>query len=225
MDGSLVTVGDLVLDKGGRPRWAVTASFLGVGGSEPRCVDYRVRVVPEPPPGVGGALFEAIRAGHEVLRLMEENAISADDAEGLGTVPASGIPRYVFEQASQSRLLGKARDKVQRNPERHAESTRRLLERALPSAQGKTRVGRPPSRSLGEKLAILQDVAEEYAAGTQGARRIVAERHHMSEGALTDLLRWARHTAHPRLFTNYGPGKRTDMLTDAARELIRQGVE
>jgi len=226
MSEAVVTVSDLVADRQGRVRWAVTATFVGIDGNEPRCVDYRVRVVPhEPRTPVSGERLRNLVAAHEVLEDMERNVISSASAERLGTVPPEGIPRYVFERASQARLLAKARQSTERRPDRFDDATVNLLARALPSRQGRVRVGRPPSRSLGEKLAILAEVADEYAAGTRGARALVAERHHMSESALSDLLKWARHTANPPLFTHDGPGLRTDRLTDAAKALIERGAD
>lgn len=211
---AVITVTETVQDRAGRIRWVVVATFVGAGGSEPRCVDYRARVVPEVDDG--GLMLTLGRLYVE----LEENAISPAHAEALGTIPAEGIPRYVFERASQSRLLAKARKKVERTPSKYPRSTEKALSRTTVSREGQARVGRPPSRSLGEKLAILKDVADAYSEGIPRARAAVAERHFMSEGQLRDLLKWARHSSNPPLFTNYGPGLRNDTLTPEAVEML-----
>jgi hypothetical protein len=212
----LVTVSDTVLGKvGGRTaiRWVVVATFVGVGGTEPRCVDYRVRVVP------GGSRGEEnLRDAHRVLRAMEQDTTTAEQAAALGPVPAGGIPRRVFEVASQARLLEKARAKATRRPELVAEEARQLLERPA------RRRGRPPRRSLAEKLRVLADVDEAFA-GSDRTLADVAQQHNMSRSALRDLLGWARHDAHPPLFVSYGPGRRGGHLTPEARALLASTEE
>ena len=216
---ALILVTEIVLYRAGRIRWVVIATFVGADGSEPRCVDYRVRVVPSTENGQ-----EMLTLGRLYLEL-QRNAISAVDASALGAIPPEGIPRYVFERASQSRLLAKAKKKVARSPSKYPGSTRRALDRTTMSRQGRAKTGRPPTRSLGEKLKILKDVADAYSADVPRARATVAQRHFMSEGQLRDLLKWARHSSNPPLFTNYGPGLRNDTLTPEAVQLLTDGTD
>jgi len=218
-DGALVTVTETVRDRNGRVKWVVAGTFVGIDGSEPRCVDYRVRVVPTSAHG------QEMHALAKVMSEMEAHAISIDDADALGEIPAEGIPRYVFEKASQARLLAKAQSQVAKHPDAHSDATRRALARATISRQGRARIGRPPSMTLGEKLRILKDVADAYSEGIPRARATVAERHFMSEGQLRDLLKWARHAANPPLFTNYGPGLKNDALTADAVALLDEGID
>lgn len=219
MTNSLITVTDTVFDRQGKVRWVVMGTFVGLDRSEPRCVDYRVRVVPETEPGA------RMLALGRLMQAMEDNVIGVEDAASLGTIPPEGIPRYVFEQASQARLLTKARATVERKPDKHAASTRRALARQVLNRQGEVRTGRPSTRTLGQKLRILADVEAAYLAGGIRPRATVAEQHYMSEGALRDLLTWARHVANPPLFTNDGRGKRSGKLTDVARAMLDEGVE
>ena len=220
MADQVVTVSDTVLgrDSQGRTvvRWAVVATFVGIDGAEPRCVDYRVRVVPEPPAAATPTpAMWSIVAGGRVLRAMEAAAITADEAEQLGEVPAEGIPRRVFEQASQARLLAKGRAAVQRRPDRHGETARALLERPT------NKRGRPPVRSLGEKLRILADVEAAYEGDGRTLADVAGE-HNMSRSAVRDLLGWARHDADPPLFVSYGPGRRGGHLTPQGRAMLDQ---
>jgi hypothetical protein len=218
MSGAVVTVSDLVmgeLDGQTVPRWAVVATFVGVDGTEPRCVDYRVRVIPGPEVGSSPRLSNHfLRMGHRTLASMEEAVISPEDAEQLGEVPAEGIPRRVFELASQARLLDKATSMVERRPERYQASIRQALGRRH------RRRGRPPARSLAEKLRILAAVEDAFATSGRTLAEVAAE-HHMSREQLRDLLSWARHDAQPRLFVSYGPGRRGGHLTPQARDLLQ----
>ena len=84
----------------------------------------------------------------------------------------------------------------------------------------KKRRGRPPARSLDEKLAILQTAERVFAEG--GTREDVAKRHHMSTTSVRDLLAWARHDVDPPLFDSNGRSRRGGRLTDAARQLIQE---
>ena len=107
-DRDAVTITHMVEDRSGHVRWAVIGTFVGVDGSEPRCIDYRVRVVPEAPSkrmaaGFGGQLSllmmeDASRDDHGLLRAAE------------AAPPAEGIPRRVFEEASQTRSSWKGLD-------------------------------------------------------------------------------------------------------------------
>lgn len=209
-----ITVSDLVMDRQGRIRWAVTAIFVGVASAEPRCIEYRVRVV---------SLEEDVRFqkafSRQIVKEMEADAgsDSRSDVWKLSEVdpPAEGIPNYVFTQASQARLIEKAREQVSRQSQRYSDSAKALLARQV----GKRR-GRPPARSMDEKLAVLQTAERIFAAG--GTRAGVARAHHMSESAVRDLLGWARKDANPPLFTGNGPGRRGGALTDFARHLIAE---
>jgi hypothetical protein len=217
MDGQLVTVSTEVFDRQHRIRWAVAATFASIDGSEPRCVDYRVRVVPF------GTGVSSVFALHQTISAMESGAAGPADVEAMGEIPAEGIPRYVFEKASQSRLLEKARASIAKRPERFDAGTRSALQRVPVSRSGQVRRGRPTSRPLGEKLRILRDVEDAYR--TPGRSRAdVAAQHLMSESSLRDLLTWARHVAEPPLFTGL-PGKREGRMTPAARRMLEDGVE
>lgn len=209
----LVTIEDLVMARprvgAGLPpmRWAVIATFARVGDAELRCVDYRVRVVPETPRASG-----SVREGHRVLRAMRESTVSKDEVAQLGAIPREGIPRHVFEQASQANLLKKARAKATRRPDRVSAAARKALQSA-----GEPRTGRPPKRTLAEKLKILSDAEQGFDAGE--TRSTIARRHAMSDSSLRDLLTWARRDTPP-LWASHGPGRRGGVLTSHARALL-----
>jgi hypothetical protein len=202
-------------------RWVVVATFVGVDGSEPRCVDYRVRVVPEVDPKVdlgwgswdGGSLQWAFRnAATKLGEKLADNAITPDEVAGLGEIPAEGIPRYVFEEASQARMLVMAREYARTHFATVSDKARDIFGRqSLPK-----RRGRPPVRSMGEKLRILADVER------LPTLQAVADAHVMSRSAVRDLVSWARHDADPPLFTAYGPGRRGGELTEHARAWLAQ---
>lgn len=201
-------------------RWVVVATFVGVGSSEPRCVDYRVRVVPaidlwDRPTTEHDTQVQYRRSADEIAQQLAAVAITPAEAAQLGEIPAEGIPRYVFEEASQARLLATAREKaLGRFPNWYgfSEDARVFLaQQSRPK-----RRGRPPVRSLGEKLRILADV--ERLPTLQAA----ADAHAMSRSAVRDLVSWARHDADPPLFTAYGPGRRGGELTEHARALLAQ---
>ncbi len=209
-----VNVSDLVFDREGRVRWAVMATFVGTGSSEPRCVEYRIHVVPLEE----RRMLQVLR-GNQIVADLEADAARGDrsPAWNLSEVdpPAEGIPNYVFTQASQAKLLEKARRKVSRRPEQHADSARALLAR-----QATKRRGRPPARSLDEKLEILQTAERVFSEG--GTREDIAKLHHMSASSVRDLLGWARKDVDPPLFTSNGPSRRGGRLTDAARQMIQE---
>lgn len=202
-----MTVSDLITDRSGRPRWAVTALFVDLHGSEPRCIDYRVRVLP-----VAASNNEAVWIGDKVVKLLEADMSGQRPEYFLAaelSPPTEGIPRHVFERASQARLLAKARALAERRPDLVNEQAQQLLAR-----QERPRVGRPPTRTIGERLNVLADVGQGMTLEQVG------KRHHMSRSAVRDLVAWARHDAVPPLFTAYGPGRRGGELTAAARRLI-----
>lgn len=215
MDGQIVTVTKDVRDrKDERIRWVVAATYVWTNNAEPRCVDYRVQVVPR-----GASMSEDVRLLHAVaIPNVEGAAMTAAQAEALGEIPSAGIPNYVFKEASQARLLKAARESARRKPARFSESTQRALERVPVNRSGAVRRGRPPARSLGEKLAILADVDTAYEAGK--SRKSIAEARHMSDSSLRDLLYWARTVADPPLFSGPGHGIKGGRMTDAARRLM-----
>lgn len=205
-----VTISRAVEDRSGHVRWVVVAKFVGVEGSEPRCVDYRVRVVPEVP-----KKRIAAGLGRRIARLMMDDANS--DREGLweageSSAPAEGIPRRVFEEASQTRLLELARERANRG---HVDPSVKDL---LTSPAGRRR-GRPPVMPLGQKLRILRDVETAFATG--GTLQEVADLHHLSRGSIRNLLAWARSDAKPQLFEGTTVGRRGGRLTPAARALLK----
>lgn len=209
-----VTVSDVVRDRKGGPRWGVVATFVGVGGSEPRCVDYRVRVIPE--------IAEEEDEFAVISPVMEKlvgHSPTESDVAALGTIPPEGIPRYVFELASQAKLLEAARQWTERNPAFLREQVDALLSR-----QRKPQRGRPPTRTLRERLQILADVESTWAAG--GTLNDVAEKHHMSRSAVRDLLEWARSgDAGVQLFEGTTQGRRSGGLTAAGRELLEKTAQ
>ena len=217
MDGQIVTVTKDVLDrKDRRIRWVVAATYVWEGNAEPRCVDYRVQVVPR-----GANMSEDVRLLHAVaIPNVEGSAMTAAQAEALGEIPNAGIPNYVFIEASQARLLRAARESAKRMPARFSDSTRQALERVPVNRSGAVRRGRPPARSLGERLAILADVDAAYKAGE--SRGSVAEAHHMSDSSVRDLLYWARNVADPPLFSEPGHRIKGGSMTDAARRLMAE---
>jgi|SRR5690348_5631218 len=206
-----VTISQHVKDRRGHVRWVAIGTFVGVDGSEPRCIDYRVRVVPEidtPRNSAGIArqleilLGEDAERDHSLFRAAEKSA------------PPEGIPRRVFEEASQTKLLELARDLVRKG---------RYEPIDLLGRQERPRRGRPPARSLAEKVQILSDVEKAF----QESRTLedVARKHHMSRSAVRNLLAWARTDADPQLFEGTTPGRRGGRLTPAARAILNGADE
>lgn len=210
MNEQLVTVGESVFDRRTKDLgWAVLATFTVGERGDPVCVEYRVRVVR------GENMSERLRNLHQTLDAMERHA--TDGLAGAGAFPDSGIPRYVFEQASQGRLLEAARAKLQRDDtfrEQLSDGARALL---APPAH---KPGRPPKRSMADKLRIL--AAVETADDLGRTLEDVAGDFHMSRSALRDLLSWARRDAQPRLFTARGQGRGGGELTAEARAMLRE---
>ena len=187
-----VHVSDLVRDREGQIRWAVLATFVGTGCAEPRCIDYRIRVVPLGRLG-DDQMSNLARFGQIVLDLDAD--AERDDRTDAWNLSEVDLRRRASRTTSspgrpQARLLEKARKEVAGTPEQYKESARALLAR-----QAKRRRGRPPARSLDEKLAILQTAEKVFAEG--GAREDVAKLHHMSTSSVRDLLGWARKDVDP----------------------------
>lgn len=213
-DGVFVKVSEFVSRRGGiEAGWAVVATFAVEGAAEPRCIDYRVRAIPH-----RDNMLDQIKVRGEVESQMLDASMGADEIEDLGEFPAGGIPGFVFKEASQARLLDTARARVAASPERYVPVASEALHRVPVSRAGKVAQGRPWSRDLGERLAILADVERAYEVGD--SRASVAALHHMSDSALRDLLHWARKTAEPPLFTDPGRGKKGGRLTQAARDIL-----
>ena len=92
---------------------------------------------------------------------------------------------------------------------------------AVLDRQAKPRRGRPPTRTLRERLLILEDVEKAYREGQ--TLEDVAKAHHMSRSAVRDLLAWARsEDSGVQLFSGTTRGRRGGGLTDAARKLLRE---
>jgi AraC-like DNA-binding protein len=226
----VVTVSDVVTDrKSGRAAWAVVAGYVMGPQGDPVCVDYRVRQVAS-----AGSDAEATVEAIYLAESLESQ--SADPALNAPAQPsARGIPRYVFEQASQGRMLEAARkrlallddqlarDETARKRGEDVRVVRRAVApdaRALLAASTGRRTGRPPQRPLAEKLRILAAVEEATAQGRVLAD--IAADFHMSRSTLRNLLFWARKVAEPRLFTARGQGLGGGGLTDEARALLAE---
>lgn len=189
------------------PGWLVVGLFVMSDAGEPTCVDYRVRAIPN------------TRAMGEWHGLVKQ--ITASMMGDYATLPPAnptpgGVPRYVFEEASQMRLLTGGRRTVKRAARRGRQVDARV--KAMLAAADQRKPGRPPVRSLPEKLRVLAEVEIAYEVGESLDR--VAHKSAMSRSALRDLLTWARHDADPPLFTSLGPGRRGGRLTPEARALL-----
>lgn len=209
-----IKLGRLVRDRRtNAPRWAVSATFARGARGDGSCVEYRVLML---------AAGISEQQANAVLDQMHDEAPT--DVEQLGEIPAAGIPRYVFEQASQTQLLAEWQRLVAKDPEFARQIfTEEAVQMSLPQRSRTTgkRQGRPPVRSLEAKLRILADVEAEYASTPTGpVLDGIARKHHISRSALRDLLHWARHDADPPLFTLLGPGRRGGMLTPQARQML-----
>ncbi|MCW2497516.1 hypothetical protein [Jatrophihabitans sp.] len=216
-----VKISAFVRDKRGHVRWVVLATFVAAPAAEPVCVDYRVHVVRERP----GA-FSSQLAADKVLYEMQQD-VQRDGRkevwirESVGPV---GIPRRVFEEASQAKLLTQARTKLSGEPnvvdefwETVAPGRRASLTEALTGRGAPSKAGRPPSRSLSQKLEILRSIEDAFAGGR--TLDDVARDQHMSRSAIRNLLFWARHTVPP-LFSSTLQGRRGGELTAHARALL-----
>jgi len=210
VDEQVVTVGSEVLDRTThRPGWAVMATYAMGAQGDPVCIEYRVRVLR------GSTSTELLVNLHLTLDVMEANA--TESIAGEGPFPIAGVPRYVFEAASQGKLMEKARAMLARNEAKRAalsDDARALL---APPAR---KPGRPPVRSVAEKLHILAAVEVANSAGVK--LEDVAAQFHMSRSALRDLLSWARNDASPRLFDASGQGRRGGHLTAEARTMLAE---
>ncbi|HXH78181.1 hypothetical protein [Nocardioides sp.] len=211
MNAEIVTVSSDVMDRRtGRVGWAVVAAYVTGEHGDPVCVEYRVRQVRR-----GERKFDDVVNLHRTIHAMEDHA--EQGIVGEGPFDPVGIPRYVFEAASQGRLLDRARANLARG----GRSTEGLSTEAkallTPPAH---KPGRPPQRSMLVKLQILQAAEKAHAAGQ--TLEDVAQQFHMSRSAVRDLLSWARRDASPRLFTGAGQGRRGGEMTPEARAMLSQ---
>ncbi len=190
------------------PGWVVIGLFIPAEDGEPACVDYRARAVPNT-----HRLHDWTWAAEAL-----SDSMTADFGRFPITVPTpGGIPRSVFERASQTQLLKAARETLKHSAyyqDNLAQDARSLL-----AASEQRKTGRPPSRGLPEKLRILRDVEDAYETGVPPLND-VAKKWLMSRSGLRDLLAWARHDATPRLFTSLGHGRRGGRLTPEARAML-----
>lgn len=195
------------------PGWVVVGLFASAEDGQPTCVDYRVRSIPNTHDPV--EMQQTIAAVSEAL-LGQHSGLSSP------VVTPGGIPRYVFEQASQVTLLSIARKTVDTS-EWYQENLAPGIVASLASG-GRRKAGRPPARGLREKLEILEAVERANRDGQ--SLDVVALERHMSRSSLRDLLYWARKSSFPRLFTNPGQGRRGGQLTVEGRaslEAVRRG--
>jgi hypothetical protein len=180
-------------------------------------VDYRVRAVPEARTRNHSRLF-----AREIVKELERDANASDrNATWWATelsAPVQGIPRRVFEQASQARLLEKARQKIERSRRAGyspSSSVVALLERHRPTTSP---AGRPATRGLGQKLAILAAVEDAFCDGR--TLQDVADDQHVSRSTVRDIVSWGRRH-EPQLFTSVAvAGQTGGQLTDAGRALL-----
>ncbi len=216
-----VVVTDFVRDRRtGEVAWVVVAAYLRGASGDPVCIDYRVRQV--------GRRDGAEMPPDETVDLMERLGKHSTEPAAPTPLEASekGIPRYVFEEASQTRLLERGRQRLARL-EKFEQLNPQLTtleisgaERDMLTPATRKSVGRPPQRSLGEKLEILAAVE---AGGEQGRTlEEIAGDFFMSRSALRDLLSWARRDASPRLFTGRGQGRAGGQLTPEALAMLEQ---
>lgn len=192
--------------------WLVVALYVKTDVGEPVCMDYRVRAIPDT-----HKKGEWLEAADQLIRSMSGDHTALPE---VAPTPG-GVPRYVFEEASQQKLLDGAR-KALAKPTR-VEQGRSVRAAKAFLAAGRRRPGRPPERGLAEQLRILAAVEELYATRQKpGGPTLddVAKAHAMSRSSLRDLLTWARNDASPRLFTPVRQGQRGGRLTDEARALI-----
>ena len=208
MSEQVVTVSSEVFDRTTQmPGWAVVGTYAMGAQGDPVCIEYRVRVLR------GNTSTELLVNLHLTLDVMEGHA--TESLVGEGAFPSAGIPRYVFEAASQGKLIEKARASLARNSAKRdalSDEARQLL---APPAR---KPGRPPVRSVAEKLHILAAVEVANSAGIR--LDDVAAQFHMSRSALRDLLSWARHDASPRLFEGSGAGRKGGGMTAEARQIL-----
>ena len=206
----VVTVSTDVFDRrANEPRWAVVASYVQGERGDPVCIEYRVRLVR------GAGSHDLLRNLHLNLRAMEDDA--TENLVGEGEFPDIGIPRYVFEQASQGRLLERARAHLSRNETKRSGLTSEARAMLAPPVR---KAGRPPQRSTADKLRILAAIEVAFEAGD--TLETVATEFHMSRSAVRDLLSWARSDAQPRLFTASGRGRKGGQLTPEARAMLQE---
>jgi hypothetical protein len=219
VEPKLTTITDYVVDRSdGRIGWVVVAVFASAPNVEPRCVDYRVRAVKRATSPVGDPTN-----AREAVEKMNRATLTIDDLDEFDEFPRAGIPLYVFETASQARLLERLRSWIVEEPERFTDELRANVASARTERGSAPKRGRPPTRSLAEKLAILSDVERAYAEGE--SRASVAARHHMSDSSLRDLIHWARRVAEPPLLTDVRHGVREAFLTMEARAMLATGVD
>ena len=209
MSDDVVPISSQVVERRrGRIGWAVVAAYVTGEHGDPVCVEYRVRQVRR-----GERMIDDVVALQQTLDAMEDHA--SQGLVGQGPFDPIGIPRYVFESASQGRLLEKARVSLSRGSRATEELSSEAKALLTPPAH---KPGRPPQRSMGDKLKILRAIEEAQAAGQK--LEDVAQQFHMSRSAVRDLLSWARRDANPRLFTGAGQGRKGGEMTPEARAML-----
>ncbi|MEH3033633.1 MAG: hypothetical protein PGN07_06260 [Aeromicrobium erythreum] len=181
--------------------------FRPNASGDPTCVDLRVRRVED----VAGAAGDVMHT--QLARLMFDD-MTGGDRLPPAAASGRGMPRYVFEEASESQLLRGLRSAVSRS---------RQAERLQPAQvamllESNQKVGRPPKLSLREKLETLAAIEAAYASDVTMDE--LAADLGISRSSLRDLLTWARHKSDPRLFTSSGHGRRGGAMTPEALELL-----
>lgn len=216
--GDVVRISDVIEDRGekGRFGWAVMAAFVRGPLGEPVCVDYRVRALPDDPLSAEWVVDEQ--------ELTVDQGVIGQTVETMGThtegpwpggdqYSVKGIPSYVFTEASQVKLIEKARaalatDRVTEGPAAD-----------LLASGVKRKPGRPSKRPLLETLRILRTVEQGYAAGQ--TLQEIADSLHLSRSTVRDVLARARDGANP-LFEAASQTRRGGRMTPAARAALKQ---
>lgn len=212
----VIPITDLIYDRSdSRIGWAVSAVFVSAPNVEPRCVDYRVRAIKRAP-SPAGDILNAL----DTQKRMEDAGVTVSELAEFEDFPRAGIPLYVFESASQARLLEKLRTWVDEEPERFTPALREKVARTSLTRGESKKTGRPPTRSTSEKLKILSDVVNGYAAGETRAE--IAARHYMSDSALRDLIHWSRRVADPPLLTDIRHGQKGAYFTAEAKAMLEE---
>lgn len=192
------------------PGWLVVALFVVDDSGDPFCVDYRVRAIVDT-----HKMWEWEPIRKSLLASMQGEASSFPTPVGA----AGGVPRYVFEEASQSRLLAGARETLKTSSRERARLGR-VAKQLLAAGERPPGRGRPPAMPLVDKLRLLDRIEQAFGEPEQTLDTVAAEVNR-SRSSLRDLLHWAR-TQEPALFERTSQGLRGGRLTPEGRALLSE---